>query len=97
MQLHIGGCRLHVTRMLGRHIEGRLRFVPSRFVPRESASDLYGPRVDPDWRQLEIKSWVQLHDLELMKSYGRSVGRSITKSEATRTSRATAHLVTGCS
>jgi hypothetical protein len=97
MQLHIGWRRLHVTRMLCRHIEGRLRFVPSRFGPREATSDFYGPRLDPDRRQLEIKSWVQLHHLELMKSYGRSVARSITKSTATVTSRVTPHLVTGYS
>ena len=97
MQVHIGGRCLHVTGVLCRQIKGRLRFVRSRFEPRESASDLSGPRLHPDRRQLEIKSWVQLHHLELMKSCGRSVARSITKSEATGTSRPTAHPVTGYS
>jgi len=49
--------------------------------PREAAWDLYGPRLEPDRRKLEIKSWVQLHHLELMKSCGRSVARSIAKSQ----------------
>ncbi len=84
MQLHIHGRRFHVTPT---HIEGQLRFVRSRFGSREVAWDLYGPRVDPDRRKLEIKSWVQLHHLELMKSCGRSVARSIAKG----TSHVTAH------
>lgn len=92
MQLHIGGRRVHVTPMLHGHIERRLHIVPSRFGPREAAWDLYGPRLDPDWRKLEIKSRVQLHDLELMKTCGRSVARSIAKSKATGTSRATTYL-----
>ena len=97
MQLDIRGHRVHVTPMLCRHIEGRPRFVVSRFGPREATRDPYGPRLDPDWRKLEIKSWVQLHHLELMKSYGRSVARSIGRSKATGTSRVTAHLMTGYS
>jgi len=71
--------------------------VLSRLVPREAGGDLYGPRLDPDWLKLEIKSCGQLHHLELMKSYGRSVARSIGRSKATGTSRVTAHLVTGYS
>jgi len=90
MQLDSRGHRVHMTPMLCRHIEGR----PSRFAPREAAWDLYGPRLDPDWRKLEIKSWVQLHHLELMKSHGRSVARSIGRSKATGIARVTAHLVT---
>ena len=58
---------------------GRLRLVPSRFGPRETAWDLYGPRLDSDWRKSEIKSWVQLRHLALMNSHGRSVARSIAK------------------
>jgi hypothetical protein len=80
MQPDIRGRRVQVTPMLRRHIEGRLPFVLSRSGPREAAWGLYGPRLDPDWRKLEIKSWVQLHHLELMKSCGRSVARSIGKS-----------------
>ena len=71
--------------------------MPSRFGPRKAPRDLYGPRLDPDRRKLEINSWVQLHHLELMKSYGRSVARSIGRSKPTGTSRVTAHLVTGYS
>jgi hypothetical protein len=65
--------------------------VPSRFGPREAVWDLSDPRLDPDWRKLEIKSRVQFHHLELMKSSGRSVARSIAKSRAAGTSHATAH------
>ena len=97
MQLDIRGRRVHVTHMLCRPFEVRLHFVLSRLVPREAGGNLYGPRLDPDWRKLEIKSWVQLHHLELMKSCGRSVARSIARSKATGTARATAHLVTGYS
>lgn len=56
--------------------------VLSRSGPREAAWDRYGPRLDIDWHKLEIKSRAQLHNLELMKSCGRSVARSITKSLA---------------
>ena len=94
MQLDIRGRRVHVTPMLCRHIEGRRRPALSRFGPREAAWDPYGPRLEPDRRGLEIKSWVRLHHLELMKSYGRSVARSIGRSKATGTSRVTTHLVT---
>jgi hypothetical protein len=81
MQFDICGRPVYVTSMLCRYIEGRLHFVLSRSGPREAAWDLYGPRHDPDWRKREIKSWVQLHHLELMKSCGRSVARSIAKSQ----------------
>ena len=97
MQLDIRERRVHVTPMLGRHIERRLHAVRSRSRPREAASDLYGPWLEPDRRRREITSWVRLHHLELMKSYGRSVARSIAKSKAAGTSRVTAHLVTGYS
>ena len=93
MQLHIRERRVHVTPMLGCHIERRLHAVR----PREAVWDLHGPRLEPDRRKREIKSWVRLHHLELMKSYGRSVARSIAKSKAARTSGVTAHLVTGYS
>lgn len=81
MQLEIRGRRVHVTPMLSREIEGELDFVLSCFGPREATWDPYGPRLEPDRRKLEIKSWVQLHHLELMKSCGRSVARSIAKSQ----------------
>ena len=97
MQLDIRGRRVHMTRLLFRHIERQLDSVLSHFGPREVAWELYGPRLDPDWRKLEIKSCGQLHHLELMKSYGRSVARSIARCKATGTSRVTAHLVTGYS
>jgi len=45
----------------------------------------------PDRRKLEIKSWVQLHHLELMKSCGRSVARSIAKGTSHVTARAEGH------
>jgi len=93
MQLNSRGHRAHATPVLCHHIEAR----PSRFGPREAGWDLYGPRVESDRRKGEVKSWVRLHHLELMKSYGRSVARSIAKSKATGTSRVTAHLVTGYS
>jgi len=93
MQLDIRGRRLHVTHMLCRHIVGRRDLALSRFGPQETAWDLYGPRLEPDRRKLEIKSWVQLHHLDLMKSCGRSVARSIARSKATGTSRVTAHMV----
>jgi hypothetical protein len=79
MQFDICGRRVYVTSMLCRHTERRLHFVLSRSGPREAAWD--GARLDPDWRKLEIKSRVQLHHLELMKSCGRSVARSIAKSQ----------------
>jgi hypothetical protein len=97
MQLDSRGHRVHVILMLCRHIEGRRRPALSRFGPREAAWDPYGPGLEPDRRELEIKSWVRLHHLELMTSYGRSVARSIAKSRAPGTSRVTAHLVTGYS
>ena len=95
MQLDIRGRRVHVTHMLCLPLRGTtsLRAV----APREAGGDFYGPRLDPDWRKLEIKSCGQLHHLELMKSYGRSVARSIARCKATGTSRVTAHLVTGYS
>ncbi|HEY3215852.1 MAG TPA: hypothetical protein VGK93_05115 [Candidatus Eisenbacteria bacterium] len=83
MQLEIRARRVHVAPRLGRYIEGRLYFVRSRFGPRETGSGLYGPRLEADRRKLEIKSWVRLHHLELMKSCGRSVARSIGRSKAT--------------
>jgi hypothetical protein len=89
MQLEIRARRVHMTPRLGRHIEGRPYFVRSRFGPREAGSGPYGPRLEPDRRKLKIKSWVQLHHLELMKSYGRSVARSIGRSKATGTARLT--------
>ena len=91
MQLDIRGHRVHVTPMLCRHIVGRRRPSLSRFGPREAAWDPYGK---PYRRQLEIKSWVRLHHLELMKSYGRSVAHNNGRSKATGTSHVTAHLVT---
>jgi hypothetical protein len=97
MQLDSNGHHVRVTPMLSRHIERRRRPALSRFGPREATWDPYGPRLEPDRRELEIKSWVRLHHLELMKSCGRSVARSIAKSKATATSRVTAHLVTGYS
>ena len=45
----------------------------------------------PDRRKLEIKSWVQLHHLELMKSCGRSVARSIAKGTSHVTEHAEGH------
>ena len=94
MQLDIRGHRVHVTPMLCRHIVGRRRSALSRFGPREVAWDPYGPRLEPDRRELEIKSWVRLHHLELMKSHDSSGARSIGRSNATGTSRVIAHLVT---
>lgn len=91
MQLDIRGRRVHVTSILCRDIERRRRLVPSHFGPGEAAWDLYGPRLDPDRRKLDIKSWVELHHLELMKSHGRSVARSIARSKATGTTCVTAH------
>ena len=85
MQFDIRGRRVHVTPMLCYPFEGRLHFVLSRPVPRGTGGDLYGPKLDPDWRKLEIKSCGQLHHLELMKSCGRSVARSITRSMMTGT------------
>ena len=91
MQLDIRGRRVHMTPMLCRHIERQLHSVLSRFGPREAAWEFYGPRLDPDWRKLEIKSRARLHYLELMKSYGRSVARSMARSRATGTPHATVH------
>ena len=42
-------------------------------------------------RELEIRLWVQLHHLELMKSHGRSVARSIGRSQADGEPRALPH------
>lgn len=95
MQHDIRRRRVHVTPEFCRYIEGRLHIVPSRFGPREAGWDLSRLQLDPDRRRFEIKSWVHLHHVELMKSHGRSVARSIAKSKATGTSRATTHLVTG--
>ena len=80
MQLDIRGRRVHMTRLLFRHIERQLDSALSHFGPHEVAWELYGPQLDPDWRKLEIKSRARLHDLELMKPYGRSVARSIARS-----------------
>ena len=81
MQLDIRGRHVHVTPEFCRHTEGPPRFVLRRLGPREAAWDLNGRRLDPDRRKLAIKSWVQLHHLELTKSCGRSIARSIAKSQ----------------
>lgn len=56
----------------------------------EVAWNLYGHTLDPRRRKLTMKSWVQLHHLELMKSYGRSIARSVAKAEAHARARALA-------
>ena len=75
MPLAIRGSYAHVAATPSRHIEERLRLDLSGLGPREAAWDLDAPRLDPDRRELEIKSWVQLHHLKLMTACGRSLAR----------------------
>ena len=80
MQLDIRGRSVHVSPEFSSHRGATALCAAALRAARGDLGSLWLPSRS-DRRKLAIKSWVQLHHLELMKSCGRSIARSIAKSQ----------------